>query len=202
MKDEVITSVYMNRELSWLRFNERVLEEAENPEVPLCERLTFASIYQTNLDEFFMVRVGSLVDQRDLDPLETDGKTNLLGLTLEQLQMLCADEGFPRFAAKQRINRPVVFDRIRRSERSLAVHFSGRMHRKQIDPVHAEALNAVQILCDRTEGTAFVIADKDLIEDFVPQCFQCIVSHTRSLYQYCSGSSYRSNTRSMHLIFP
>ena len=60
-------SIYMNRELSWLKFNARVLEEAESQEVPLCERMTFVSIYQSNLDEFFMVRVGSLQDQMLLD---------------------------------------------------------------------------------------------------------------------------------------
>ena len=43
-------NIYMNRELSWLKFNERVLEEAENKSVPLCERMTFVSIYQSNLD--------------------------------------------------------------------------------------------------------------------------------------------------------
>ena len=68
--------LYENRELSWLRFNERVLEESEDERTPLCERLSFVSIYQTNLDEFFMVRVGSLHDEMLLDD-EKDNKTNM-----------------------------------------------------------------------------------------------------------------------------
>ena len=70
-------SEYMNRELSWLKFNERVLEEAEDKSVPLCERFTFVSIYQTNLDEFFMVRVGSLYDQTLLPQDIRDNKTQM-----------------------------------------------------------------------------------------------------------------------------
>ena len=70
-------NIYMNRELSWLKFNERVLEEAENSEVPLCERMNFVSIYQSNLDEFFRVRVGSLQDQMLVNKKIRDNKTNM-----------------------------------------------------------------------------------------------------------------------------
>lgn len=72
-----MSNVYMNRELSWLKFNERVLEEAENPEVPLCERMTFVSIYQSNLDEFFRVRVGSLQDQMLISTEIRENKTKM-----------------------------------------------------------------------------------------------------------------------------
>ena len=66
---------YVNRELSWLQFNQRVLEEAEDLANPLCERLNFAAIFQSNLDEFFMVRVGMLMDTLHLT--STDNKTGM-----------------------------------------------------------------------------------------------------------------------------
>lgn len=68
---------FTNRELSWLSFNERVLDEAGNSSVPLAERPVFASIYQTNLDEFFMVRVGSLRMQQESGDDIRENKTNM-----------------------------------------------------------------------------------------------------------------------------
>ena len=104
----------MNRELSWLKFNERVLEEAENPENPLCERLTFASIYQSNLDEFYMVRVGSLVDQMLLAKDIRENKTNMT--PEEQLDAILAR------TKKLNRKRDVVYEEIMENLEQYGVH--------------------------------------------------------------------------------
>ena len=107
-------TIYMNRELSWLKFNERVLEEAENPENPLCERLTFASIYQSNLDEFYMVRVGSLVDQMLLAKEIRENKTNMT--PEEQLDAILAR------TKKLNRKRDVVYEEIMENLEQYGIH--------------------------------------------------------------------------------
>ena len=86
MTKEIDTRYTQERELSWLRFNERVLEEAKDESVPLFERLKFAAIFTSNLDEFFMIRVGSISDMTLSKQTHVDSKS---GLTpTEQLQAI------------------------------------------------------------------------------------------------------------------
>ncbi|MCI8956461.1 MAG: polyphosphate kinase 1 [Eubacterium sp.] len=79
---------YDNRELSWLKFNQRVLQLAGNKNIPLCERMSFAGIFESNLDEFYRVRVGSLYDQTFIKKMKKDNKT---GMTAKE-QLTCIFE--------------------------------------------------------------------------------------------------------------
>ena len=75
---------YENRELSWLRFDERILDEARNVNVPLCERMSFVSIFQKNLDEFYMIRVGSFQEQFVYSKNKKDKKDNKTNMTAKE----------------------------------------------------------------------------------------------------------------------
>lgn len=89
MSLEKNSNPYVNRELSWLRFNERVLEEAEDSRLPLFERMRFISIFGSNLDEFFMVRVGGLSDAVAITPDSIDKKSQMTAA--EQLDMVYSE---------------------------------------------------------------------------------------------------------------
>lgn len=87
--DPAYADLFLNRELSWLQFNRRVLAEAADETLPVYERLKFLSIYCSNLDEFYMVRVGSLLDRALLQPWHTE---TITGLTpREQLRAIYAE---------------------------------------------------------------------------------------------------------------
>lgn len=105
MPDPVNRFAYtVNRELSWLKFNQRVLGEAVSPRNPVFERLKFLSIFTNNLDEFYMIRVGSLYDQTLLDNMPVDNKTGLTAK--EQLHLIFAATA-PLYAEKDAAFRAV-----------------------------------------------------------------------------------------------
>ena len=91
-KEEIMRGCRENRELSWLKFNDRVLMQAKDKKVPLGEQLNFVSIFQSNMDEFFMVRIGTLYDQMLFYPSSKDNKTQMTGE--EQLKACLTRVGF------------------------------------------------------------------------------------------------------------
>ena len=83
---KLIKGVYVNRELSWIKFNLRVLEQAADEDTPVLERGKFLSIFTSNLDEFFMVRMGSLYNEAKMHPDACDNKTKLtFGMQLKAI---------------------------------------------------------------------------------------------------------------------
>ncbi len=121
-------SLYINREFSWLDFNERVLQLAEDSEVPLLERIKFCAIYTTNLDEYYMVRVAGLHDQIDagverpgqdgLNPSETIGRIRERVLELGFRLTDCFEQGLRPALAEHGV-RVVAFDELDAEQRAM-----------------------------------------------------------------------------------
>ncbi|MFZ4507822.1 MAG: polyphosphate kinase 1 [Fimbriimonas sp.] len=132
---------YLNRELSWLRFNARVLSEAVNPLNPLLERAKFLAIFESNLDEFYMVRVSGLIEQFESGVLDVspDGLT-----TSEQLQVI-ADAARPLRQEASRILSEDIFPQLRKA----SVHITpfSELTERQSRDLHAYFMREVFPLC-------------------------------------------------------
>lgn len=124
-------SFMQNREMSWLRFNRRVLEEAEEEIVPLYERLKFVSIFTSNLDEFFMIRVGSLIDLMYVDN-NVEDKT---GLTAKQQLELIFQAAVPLYKERDRVYH-MVEEKLREfGIRNLDMKELNKSEKKQLDKI-------------------------------------------------------------------
>ncbi|MDR0984477.1 MAG: polyphosphate kinase 1 [Ruminococcus sp.] len=153
------SKTYENRELSWLKFNSRVLGEALDKSVPLAERLSFFSIFQTNLDEFFMVRVGSLIDRVSSNANFTDNKT--LMTPSEQLSHVFSeiadmeklrDEGFGRIRkelSKENIEQINPYSASKPDKDFLEKHFKKEI-KQGLFPVVLSKSTPFPFLKDRT----------------------------------------------------
>jgi polyphosphate kinase len=139
-RDLTDSALYFNRELSWLQFNARVLELAEDPSVPLLERLKFLAIYSSNLDEFFMVRVAGLHDQIEAGiekPLQ-DGRTP--SDTIEAIRRVVREHAARQSRCLHHDLRPALAEHGVRIVRYEEVDAAGRKRlderfRRQIFPV-------------------------------------------------------------------
>jgi len=128
-------SYTQNRELSWLRFNQRVLEEATDTAVPLLERLKFISIFTSNLDEFFMVRVGSLFDLSLMTPDNIDNKT--LQTPAQQLEQVF-DSVSPLMGLRDQIFQEVSMELREKGIFDLSVQELSRNERKYLNQYYQE----------------------------------------------------------------
>ncbi|MCD4685246.1 MAG: RNA degradosome polyphosphate kinase, partial [Anaerolineae bacterium] len=103
-------ALYVNRELSWLEFNYRVLEEALDPDVPLLERVKFLAIFANNLDEFFMIRVSGLREQVAAGVVKTPAD----GLTPAQQLVAIRKRLLPMFEAQYRCYHEEILPQVRK----------------------------------------------------------------------------------------
>jgi len=160
---------FMDRELSWLQFNLRVLMEAGDQSVPLLERLKFLSIYQSNLDEFFMVRVGSLLHRSILLPGYTDVKTGWN--TQTQLKQI-AREVTRQQATLESVYRKLVqdlgaagielidFRRISKADESMARKFFAEA-RHLLSPRIVDAEHPMPFLDNREDFVAVLLKKRE-----------------------------------------